>query len=82
MFLVFINGRPRGRISVTRDIHQGDLLSPFLFLIIGELLSSLISQIQGNGLSEGFLVGKNKMHLSILQLLMIPFYFATLMNQV
>lgn len=82
MFFVFINGRPRGRNSATRGIQQGDLLSPFSFLIISELLSSLISQIHGNGLFEGLLVGKDKMHLSILQLLMIPFYFANLMNQV
>lgn len=82
MFFVFINGRPRGRNSATKGIQQGDLLSPFSFLIISELLSSLISQIHGNGLFEGLLVGKDKMHLSILQLLMIPFYFANLMNQV
>ena len=64
---MFINGRPRGRIKATRVIRQGDHLSPFLFLIISELLGAFISQIYSNGLFEGFLVGQDKVHLSILQ---------------
>lgn len=42
-------------------------LSRFLFLIVSEVLVVFISWIHENGMFEGFLVGKDKIHLSILQ---------------
>lgn len=66
-FLVFINGKPRGHIQASRGIRQGDPLSPFLFLIISKVLNNLVHKAHDNGLYEGFLVGKDKMHLLILQ---------------
>jgi len=43
-YSVMINGEPRGHITPTRGIKQGDPLSPYLFLLCAEGLSSLIRQ--------------------------------------
>lgn len=57
----------RGRICASRGIRQGDPLSPFLFLLVSEVLSALIAKLHKSGLFEGFVVGKEKVHISILQ---------------
>ena len=41
-YSVLINGEPEGFITPTRSIKQGDPLSPYLFLLCVEGLSSLI----------------------------------------
>ena len=41
-YLVLINGEPWGHITLTRGIKQGDPLSPYLFLLCVEGLSSLL----------------------------------------
>lgn len=41
-FSVFVNGRPRGRILVSRGIRQGDPIFPFLFLLVSEVLSAFV----------------------------------------
>ena len=66
-FSIFINGRPRGRVQASRGVRQGDPLSPFLFLLVSEVLSSLISRLHKIKKFEGFIVGKNKVHVPILQ---------------
>lgn len=66
-FPIFINGRPRGRIFASRRIRQGDPLSPFLFLLISEVLGALLDKAHNNGIYEGFVVGKDRIHVSILQ---------------
>lgn len=49
------------------EIRQGDPLSPFLFILVSEVLSALIENLHQNGLYEGFVVGKDKIHVPILQ---------------
>ena len=39
---IHINGKPCGQIIPTRGLCQGDALSPYLFLICAEVLSSLL----------------------------------------
>ena len=41
-YSIHINGEPKGFITPTRDIRQGDHLSPYLFLLCVEGLPSLI----------------------------------------
>lgn len=52
-FQVLLNGVPQGLISPTRGIRQGDPLSPYLFLLCTEGLSSLLLKHRLNGSLTG-----------------------------
>ena len=41
-YSILVNGEPKGHIIPTRGIHQGDPLSPYLFLLCSEGLNGLI----------------------------------------
>ncbi|KAM0972147.1 hypothetical protein ACFX2H_019690 [Malus domestica] len=41
-FVIMLNGHPRSRFAPSRGIRQGDLLSPYLFLLVSEVISLLI----------------------------------------
>jgi hypothetical protein len=52
-YAVLVNGTPSGRILPTRGIRQGDPISPYLFLICAEVLSSLLLKADREGDIEG-----------------------------
>jgi len=52
-YSVLVNGCPVGEIIPTRGIRQGDPISPYLFLICAETLSSLLLQAEHNGVIFG-----------------------------
>ena len=53
-YFILINGEPKGLITPTRGIRQGDPLSPFLFLLCIEGLNTLIVQAAIRGDIKGF----------------------------
>jgi hypothetical protein len=52
-YMVLVNGVPMRRIIPTRGISQGDPLSSYLFLICAEVLSSLLSKADREGVLTG-----------------------------
>jgi hypothetical protein len=48
-YSILINGRPYGRIVPSRGLRQGDPLSPYLFILCTEALSSLIRNSEREG---------------------------------
>ena len=50
-----------------RGLRQGDLLSPFLFVLVVEVLKRLLGKAVSMGLTEGIEVGSSRVTLSHLQ---------------
>ena len=56
-FSVLVNGSPEGFFGNSRGLRQGNSLSPFLFLLIMEVLSRVLRKTKECGLIHGFHVG-------------------------
>jgi ribonuclease HI len=52
-YSIIVNGQPVGHIKPTRGLRQGDPLSPYLFLLCAEVLSSQLQQAEMVGLLRG-----------------------------
>lgn len=50
---ILINGSPTEEFSPKRGIRQGDPLAPYMFLLIGEVLSRLIDRAVSTGACQG-----------------------------
>ena len=59
-----INGEPKGFVTPTRGIKQGDPLSPYLFLFFTEGLSAMIRQAKEARNLQGVLSSNGGVHLS------------------
>jgi hypothetical protein len=58
-FSVLINGSLVGYFGSSRGVCQGDLLSPFLFVLVMEAFNRMIGAITSRGLISGFAVGSS-----------------------
>ncbi|KAJ9560860.1 hypothetical protein OSB04_006020 [Centaurea solstitialis] len=64
---VLVNGSPSSEFQMTRGLRQGDPLSPFLFLIIGEALQTMTKEACEKGLFKGIKLATNSENLSLIQ---------------
>ena len=55
-FSILINGTSSDFFHSTRGLRQGDPLSPYLFLLVMEILNQLLFRAKNGGFIEGFKV--------------------------
>ena len=68
---IMINDTPKGFFSAERVLRQGDPLSAFLFLVVGEVLGRMLKAAVDAGLFTRFKV-ETLLQLVISSLLMTP----------
>ncbi|KAL5580279.1 hypothetical protein UlMin_012721 [Ulmus minor] len=66
-FSIMINGKPRGRFGASRGLRQGDPLSPFLFILVADILGRMMDKAVRIGEVKGFEVGREEVVVSHLQ---------------
>ncbi|CAN6699322.1 unnamed protein product [Malus baccata var. baccata] len=59
-FSILLNGQPGKNFVPSRGLRQGDPLSPFLFLLVGEVFSCLIQKAVQDKLLEGVKLGTSR----------------------
>ena len=67
-----VNGEPRGNIILTRGLRQGDLLSPYLFLLCSKGSNGLIHHAVNEGKIHGYSLcqsGSKISHIFFLQMI-------------
>nr|XP_025662026.1 uncharacterized protein LOC112757684 [Arachis hypogaea] len=64
---VLINGSPSKSFKIERSLRQGDLLSPFLFVLVVDVLHRMIGEAVRNGRISPLVVGRDRVKLSHLQ---------------
>lgn len=58
-FSLLVNGRPCGFFASSRELRQGDLLSPALFIISTEVLSKGLNALQLNKSFTSYFVAQH-----------------------
>jgi len=64
---LIINGSPSKPFKMERGIRQGDPLSPFLFVLLAEVLNKMMHRAVNTGLLRGISVGNGNLQISHLQ---------------
>lgn len=68
-FAVLINGGPSEFLTASRDLRQGDLFSPLLFILVMEVLDGLLNKAREQQLFIGVCVGRGSSTLAVSRLL-------------
>jgi hypothetical protein len=63
-YSVIVNGTPMGRIVPSRGIRQGDLISPYLFLLCVEALSFILTRAESRGTLTGVPTSKKGLRIN------------------
>ncbi|KAJ9564448.1 hypothetical protein OSB04_000414 [Centaurea solstitialis] len=64
---ILINGSPSKEFRMERGLWQGDPLSPFLFLLAGEVLQQMLVNACNSGLFKGLQLESSNRNISLLQ---------------
>ncbi|XP_019429814.1 PREDICTED: uncharacterized protein LOC109337317, partial [Lupinus angustifolius] len=66
-FSILVNGSPTSEFRMARGLRQGDLIAPFLFLIVAEGLGGIMRFVVSKKIFTGYSVGRDKIVISHLQ---------------
>ena len=58
-YSILVNGEPKGLITPSRGLRQGDPLSPYLFLFCAEGLNAIFQKAAVDGEIQGFSICRN-----------------------
>lgn len=58
-FSILINGHPTETFFLQRGLRQGDLLSPYLYILCAEVLSGLLTKAQQESHIQGISIATN-----------------------
>lgn len=73
-YCVNVNEKVAGEARPTRGIRQGDPLSPYLFILIIDVLSIMVSSAAGEGSLKGIKMSRACPSVSHFSLRMTPFF--------
>lgn len=66
-FSMLVNESPKGFFKGSRGLRQGDLLSPYLFIMVADLVGRLAAKAVKVGLIEGFEIKEGGLSVSFIQ---------------
>ncbi|GJV19306.1 RNA-directed DNA polymerase, eukaryota, reverse transcriptase zinc-binding domain protein [Tanacetum coccineum] len=64
---IIINGSPSEEFEIERGVRQGDLLAPFLFILMAEGLNSIVSEAVEKGIFRGVKIGDGGLNVGSLR---------------
>lgn len=64
---ILLNGSPLKPVKMEKGLHQGDPLSPYLFILVSEALVCMLRKAEDLRLIEGVYIGKDRVCLKPLQ---------------
>lgn len=64
---MLVNGYPKGFFKGSKGLRQGDLLSPYLLILVANLLGRLSAKAKVEGLFEGFTIREGSPSIPFIQ---------------